>query len=464
MRLRLQQERELGRERLECKRKHLEQERERLIMEQQSLSLQRKAEFDTRLLELEFNREMHAEIINMKAKKMESDERIARLQIESKERIFDKISEQTERHHRERIAHEREENNKNRNLMTYNVHVRTWTKKCMVQCFGTLSRWGMSSEHIVQAAEFNRDEGVSDGDMEKFVEAIAAGSAPMRLVDGSTKIVMDNNILPILHDISERKNVTLSAQDEIKIRELNNVSLKDIVDKLAGLNVLHDAATNTGEDNYYFDGEGTDSTPSETDEPQCEEDEEDGDNEAAAEEKVEEIDEFDDINPMTSKYVRSLFKRITDVIRSDGEIKRNVLVCAFANIDGIDSVLRGDKSVMARLVKWRDHCTTELATRSSIRSRTEVMRDDKNLRLDRRKSMIKDITQLMKKANDYHAEQGTFRCFVCRKLMHINDYDVERLHVVSRADGGDCSIGNLVPGCLKCNRSSGRVNPIDVRA
>ncbi|KAG3189300.1 hypothetical protein C6341_g2291 [Phytophthora cactorum] len=109
---------------------------------------------------------------------------------------------------------------------------------------------------------------------------------------------------------------------------------------------------------------------------------------------------------------------------------------------------------MARLVKWRQHCASELATRSSIRSRTEVMRDDKNLRLDRRKTVIKDLARLMKKFNAFNTEQETFRCFVCRKPMHINDYDVERLHVVSRADGGDCSLAYLVPGCLKCNRSS----------
>ncbi|GMF53174.1 unnamed protein product [Phytophthora fragariaefolia] len=44
---------------------------------------------------------MHTETINMKERKLESDERIARLQIESNERIFDKLTEQTERHHRE---------------------------------------------------------------------------------------------------------------------------------------------------------------------------------------------------------------------------------------------------------------------------------------------------------------------------------------------------------------------------
>ncbi|KAG2772092.1 hypothetical protein Pcac1_g16960 [Phytophthora cactorum] len=112
-------------------------------------------------------------------------------------RIFYKLSEQTERHNHERIAHEREENNNDRNLMTYNVHIDNWTKKCMVQCFGTFSCWDMSSEHIVQAVEFNRDARVTDSDMENFADAIATGSNPMRLTDGSTKIVLDNNILSV---------------------------------------------------------------------------------------------------------------------------------------------------------------------------------------------------------------------------------------------------------------------------
>ncbi|KAG3055640.1 hypothetical protein PC121_g15660 [Phytophthora cactorum] len=284
--------------------------------------------------------------------------------------------------------------------MTYNVHIDNWTKKCMVQCFGTFSCWDMSSEHIVQAVEFNRDARVTDSDMENFADAIATGSNPMRLTDGSTKIVLDNNILI----------------DKIKVE---------------------------AEDNQAGDANLEDK-------------------ESAVEDIVE-IDEYEDINPVTSKYIQSLFKTISDVIRCEGEVKRSLLVCAFANIDSIDSMLCGDKSVMARLVKWRQHCTSELATRSSIRSRAEVMRNDKNLRLDRRKTMIKDLARLMKMANEFDADQGTFRCFVCRKPMHINDYGVEGLHVVSRADGGACSLANLVPGCLKCNRSSGRVNPIDVR-
>ncbi|KAG6942507.1 hypothetical protein JG688_00018079 [Phytophthora aleatoria] len=140
-----------------------EPDRERLLVDQENLALDRKTESSARMLELELQREMHSETINMKAKKMESNKRIARLQIESKERIVDKLSEQTVRHH-----HEREENNKNRNLMIYNVHIDNWTKKCTVQCFGTFSRWGMSSEYIVQAAEFNRDMRVTGSDMEKF--------------------------------------------------------------------------------------------------------------------------------------------------------------------------------------------------------------------------------------------------------------------------------------------------------
>ncbi|KAG3075418.1 hypothetical protein PC122_g14022 [Phytophthora cactorum] len=116
---------------------------------------------------------------------------------DEEEDAVEKIDEQTERHNHERIAHEREENNNDRNLMTYNVHIDNWTKKCMVQCFGTFSCWDMSSEHIVQAVEFNRDARVTDSDMENFADAIATGSNPMRLTDGSTKIVLDNNILSV---------------------------------------------------------------------------------------------------------------------------------------------------------------------------------------------------------------------------------------------------------------------------
>ncbi|GMF53172.1 unnamed protein product [Phytophthora fragariaefolia] len=96
--------------------------------------------------------------------------------------------------------------------------------------------------------------------MERFVETIAAGSTLMRLADGSTKIVMDNNILPVLQDIADRNDIKLSAQDEIKIGNALAVSLGDIIDRLAGINKFQDAAT----DAIDHDSESTDSAPSES--------------------------------------------------------------------------------------------------------------------------------------------------------------------------------------------------------
>lgn len=411
----------------------------------------------------------HADQLQLQERELESKERIAERQIESNEGMFRAMQDQSERHFQHRVARERDENAKNRNLMTYNVHVDNWTRQCMVPCFGSMARWGMSSEHIVQAAELNRNASATNEDMLRFVDAIAAGSTLIRLANGSTKIMLDHDLLPLLEQVAERRPVALSHEDR-----------QDMDERL--LHPCASAGTQTGEGNDGNDecnSDGTDSvasaaegrnkqdddsvTPETAEEGEEQAQTDAADNEDDVEEYVEERDDYADINPNASQYVHELFKKVADTMRSAGEVKHSMMVCAFTNVDSMENILRGEKNVIARLVKWRRHCKEELLTRSSIRSKTEVMRDERNARTDRRKTMIKDLTQLMKHANHFNASTGKFNCFICSKVMHIDDYDVERLHVVSKADGGDCSATNLVPGCFKCNRSSGRVNPIDIR-
>ncbi|KAG3036011.1 hypothetical protein PC121_g2723 [Phytophthora cactorum] len=159
----------------------------------------------------------------------------------------------------------------------------------------------------------------------EVLDAIASGSNPMSLANGSTKIVLDKNILPFLHNIAEHKFVKLSAQEEIKLGDALEKSMGDIVDKLAGIDKVKVEAD--AEDNVHnHDDDLTDSAPSENDGNEKNNEEEPSgpapsdkheqqagntnleDKESVVEDVVE-IDEYEDINPTTSKYVRLLVKK-----------------------------------------------------------------------------------------------------------------------------------------------------------
>jgi hypothetical protein len=105
---------------------------------------------------------------------------------------------------------------------------------------------------------------------------------------------------------------------------------------------------------------------------------------------------------------------------------------------------------------------TELETKPFIRSKTEILRDNMISKTNKKKTMVKDRMVLIREESNYDSESEMLDCFMCKRRLHIKD--THRCHIVSKVDGGDCSIDNLVLGCSGCNTISGQVNALDVRA
>lgn len=74
-----------------------------------------------------------------------------------------------------------------------------------------------------------------------------------------------------------------------------------------------------------------------------------------------------------------------------------------------------------------------------------------------------NIVDLMRPENNFDHQSGYFNCYACGKRLNIKD-EIDKMHMVARYDGGDCSTDNLAPGCIQCNRASKTINAIDVRA
>ena len=385
--------------------------------------------------ELEAQEKMKQKDLQMKKQKLETQMAMKEKELETKKSLKEMEITANKDMLKQRIQHEKEENNKNRKLMTYNVFSDRWAQAIMPACYGTPSNWGMSSKHIVRAIELNAKD-MPKEHVEAVINTIASATTNMKLADGSVEPVVDLKHIKMINDITNDHPVELTPEDETNLNALVVDDAEDALDVIKSINA-------DGKDN------------------KAEED----DVEYKVSDKVDDNTEYehaDDLSGETSEYIKTLMNKIVSTVRSEGRITYELVLTAHTNNHSFKE-LNQHKNVIARLVKYGQHCKNELITRSSIRTPTEIKRDIMNQKTKRRNSMPKDIVMLMKSENEYNSDSGEFKCFVCRKTMHIDDNDIDRMHIVARVDGGDCGYDNLALGCSKCNRSSGRVNPLDIK-
>ncbi len=325
--------------------------------------------------------------------------------------------------HRERIQHEKEENNKNRNLMTYNTYCDNWGKDGYVSVVGTPSNWKLKSSEVLKAIEANKDEDVSINDLTTAATLVAKASENMVMSSGKVETVLDPKHLYYVDDILSGRKVSMDEDDKTLVMAVPNETDDSSIDIIQSINTDDEIKYEPKEYEFIFD-----------------------DDQFTCDQKNK---------------LEDLLKQVSDIV-SDGQRIFEVCVYTHKQKSSLTKSLKGERNVLARLIKYATHCKSELITRSSVRTATEQLRDSMNEKSNKRKSMVKDIVSLMKPRNNFDSESGMFNCAICHRLLNVYSDDIERLHIVARSDGGDCSSDNLIPGCRECNRKTGRVNPIDL--
>ncbi|KAG7376505.1 hypothetical protein PHYPSEUDO_013287 [Phytophthora pseudosyringae] len=263
--------------------------------------------------------------------------------------------------------------------------------------------------------------------MKEFTKLIAVGSEKVTMSTGETKLGITCDKLTQMCAVAANSQFELSEMDRVRV-----MTEVDGDQTLSNIESFNDAIKSDTEFEDVSDGEdSSDSDPT-----------------------IASTDQFEPSKGVAEAYASTEIEELIE------EAAMSAYINTFLSMRIVlQSVI--NKNVRRKIIKWMNHVAADLTSGlSSVRTPTEVKRDVLALKQHKKRSMP-PLLSILKPENEYNNESNTFVCYICSERKSLDE--THRCHIVSRANGGDCSISNLIAGCGKCNIQSGIVNAIDAR-